>query len=110
MTKQPKHGERELRTLKTTEFRIATAEDGSRTLSGPLSRTTLRPCDLGGFTELIAPSAFAGALATGMPTCLAASAITTTLILLGRTKSKTLSTAGDLRRRSSRFTVQSSEA
>ena len=88
MTKQPKHGERELRTLKTTEFRIATAEDGSRTLSGLIPYNS-PSCDLGGFTELIAPSAFASALAPGADVlCLRDHDVS---ILLGRTKSKTLS-------------------
>ena len=87
MIKQPKAGEREVRTLKTTEFRIATAEDGSRTLSGLIPYNS-PSCDLGGFTELIAPSAFAGALAPGADVlCLRDHDVS---ILLGRTKSKTL--------------------
>jgi hypothetical protein len=86
--KQPKSGEREIRTLKTTEFRIATAEDGSRTLSGLIPYNS-PSCDLGGFTELIAPSAFAGAVAAGADVlCLRDHDVS---ILLGRTKSKTLS-------------------
>jgi HK97 family phage prohead protease len=88
MIKQPKAGEREVRTLKTTEFRIATAEDGSRTLSG-LIPYNAPSCDLGGFTELIAPGAFSGALEAGADVlCLRDHDVS---ILLGRTKSKTLS-------------------
>src|ERR1035438_3547641 len=88
MIKQPKAGEREVRTLKTTEFRIATAEDGSRTLSG-LIPYNAPSCDLGGFTELIAPSAFAGALAPGADVLCLRDHLPE--LLMGRTKSKTLS-------------------
>lgn len=87
MIKQPKIGQREVRTLSTTEFRIATADDGTRTLSG-LIPYNVRSLDLGGFTEMIAPSAFAGALKPGADVlCLRDHDV---LNLLGRTKSKTL--------------------
>jgi HK97 family phage prohead protease len=87
MIKQPKSGEREVRTLPTSEFRIATADDGTRTLSGlvPYNSQSL---DLGGFTELIAPSAFAGALAPGSDVLMLRDHDVSNL--LGRTKSKTL--------------------
>ena len=86
--KQPNRGEREIRTLKTTEFRISTDDDGSRTLSGLIPYNS-PSYDLGGFTELIAPSAFANALAPGADVlCLRDHDVS---ILLGRTKSKTLS-------------------
>jgi len=85
---KPTPSTREVRTLPTSEFRIATADDGSRTLSGMVPYNS-PSCDLGGFTELIAPSAFAGALAPGADVlCLRDHDVS---ILLGRTKSKTLS-------------------
>jgi hypothetical protein len=87
MIKQPKAGEREFRTLPTTEFRIATAEDGTRTLSGLVPYNS-PSCDLGGFTELIAPSAFAGAFKAGADVLCLRDHIPANL--LGRTKSKTL--------------------
>ena len=48
--------EQEIRTLATREFRVATSEDGTRTLSGIIPYNSLS-VDLGGFTELHRPPA-----------------------------------------------------
>ncbi|HEY5056223.1 MAG TPA: HK97 family phage prohead protease [Acidobacteriaceae bacterium] len=87
MIKQPKTGERQVRTLLTTEFRVATADDGTRTLSGLIPYNS-PSCDLGGFTELLAPGVFAGALKAGADVLCLRDHIPANL--LGRTKSKTL--------------------
>ena len=85
---KPSKPEREIRTLHTTEFRIATEDDGTRTLSGLIPYNS-PSYDLGGFTEIIAPGSFASALAPGADVlCLRDHDPS---ILLGRTKSKTLS-------------------
>ena len=80
--------EQEIRTLATREFRVATSEDGTRTLSGIIPYNSLS-VDLGGFTELIAPGAFAGVLEPDADIlCLRDHKPE---LLMGRTKSKTLS-------------------
>jgi len=54
----------EIRYTAAKELRIQTATDGTRTISGMIPYNS-RSCDLGYFTETIAPGAFAGALAPG---------------------------------------------
>lgn len=84
---KPNKSEREVRTLKTTELRVNTDSDGTRTLSGMIPYNS-PSFDLGGFTEIIAPSAFANALEPNADVlCLRDHDVS---ILLGRTKSKTL--------------------
>jgi HK97 family phage prohead protease len=80
--------EQEIRTLATREFRVATSEDGTRTLSGIIPYNSLS-VDLGGFTELIAPGAFAGVL--GPDADILCLRDHKPELLMGRTKSKTLS-------------------
>lgn len=71
----------------TAELRIATSEDGSRTISGLIPYNS-QSVDLGGFKEIIAPGAFSEAL-SGATDVLALRDHDQKL-LLGRTKSKTL--------------------
>ena len=82
-----KKREQEIRTLATREFRVSTAEDGTRTLSGVIPYNSLS-VDLGGFTELLAPGVFAGALQPDADIlCLRDHKAE---LLMGRTKSSTL--------------------
>lgn len=77
---------REIRSV-SAELRVARADDGSRTISGliPYNSSSV---DLGGFQEIIAPSAFASALKEGSDVL--ALRDHDPKLLLGRTKSKTL--------------------
>ena len=54
----------EIRYTAAKELRVQTATDGTRTISGMIPYN-FRSCDLGSFTEIIAPGAFASALAPG---------------------------------------------
>ena len=54
----------EIRYTAARELRVQTATDGTRTISGTIPYNS-RSCDLGSFTEIIAPGAFASALAPG---------------------------------------------
>lgn len=54
----------EIRYTTAKELRMQTAPDGTRTISGTIPYNS-RSCDLGSFFEVIAPGAFAGALAPG---------------------------------------------
>jgi hypothetical protein len=74
----------ELRYLSARELRVAKNADGTRTLTGSVCYNSLS-CDLGGFKELIAPGAFAAHLDDVL--CLRDHKPT---LLMGRTKSKTL--------------------
>lgn len=76
---------KELRSLQAREMRVAKAADGSKSVSGIVTYNTMS-CDLGGFTEIMAPGCFAESIAADVlmlrdhePT-----------LLMGRTKSKTL--------------------
>ena len=71
----------------STELRTATTEDGSRTVTGLIPYNS-PSVDLGGFTELLAPGCFSAAL-EGTADVLALRDHDAKL-LLGRTKSKTL--------------------
>lgn len=77
--------QREIRTV-STEFRVATAEDGTRTLTGLIPYNS-QSVDMG-FIEMIAPGAFAGALREDSD-CLCLRDHDPAY-LLGRVKSKTL--------------------
>jgi len=79
---------KELRSLLARELRVAKAADGSRTISGVVTYNT-ESCDLGGFTEILAPGCFAGSL-SGDVLLLRDH---TPVLLLGRTKSGTLTLA-----------------
>ena len=79
---------KELRSLQARELRVAKAADGSRTISGVVTYNT-ESCDLGGFTEILAPGCFAGSL-SGDVLLLRDH---TPVLLLGRTKSGTLTLA-----------------
>ncbi|MFC6644145.1 HK97 family phage prohead protease [Granulicella cerasi] len=71
----------------TAELRVAASEDGTRTLTGFIPYNT-ESVDLGGFTEVIAPGAFAEAL---QPTSdVLALRDHDAKLLMGRTKSGTL--------------------
>jgi HK97 family phage prohead protease len=86
--KQPKQIQCEVRTLQTNELRVTKATDGSRTLNGLVPYNSLS-ADLGGWNEIIAPGAFAGAFNSKADVlCLRDHDAKQ---LLGRTKSKTLS-------------------
>jgi hypothetical protein len=76
---------KELRALHAKELRVSQSEDGSRTISGVVTYNT-KSSDLGGFTEIIAPNAFAASLA-GDILCLRDH---DPKLLMGRTKSGTL--------------------
>ncbi len=80
----PKH---ELRSV-TAELRVATSDDGTRSIIGFIPYNS-ESVDLGGFTEIIAPGAFSDALATDADVL--ALRDHDSKLLLGRTKSKTLS-------------------
>ena len=54
----------EIRYTAAKELRVQTATDGTRTISGMIPYNS-RSCDLGSFVEVIAPGAFANALAPG---------------------------------------------
>ena len=54
----------EIRYTNAKELRVQTAPDGTRTISGMIPYNS-RSCDLGSFTEIIAPGAFTSALAAG---------------------------------------------
>jgi HK97 family phage prohead protease len=75
-------------TLPNTELRVVTAADGTRTVSG-LIPYNAKSVDLGGFTELIAPGAFAAAILPDADVL--ALRDHNSSALLGRTKSGTLS-------------------
>lgn len=81
---------RELRYQAAKELRVQTSPDGSRTISGSIFYNQPSQ-DLGGFTEIVAPGAFADAIA-GDILCLRDHDQS---ILLGRTRSKTLTLADD---------------
>lgn len=77
----------EVRSLRTTELRVQSDASGAQTLSGIIRYNSLS-YDLGGWQELIAPGAFAQALAPDADVlCLRDHDAS---VLLGRTKSKTL--------------------
>jgi HK97 family phage prohead protease len=76
----------EVRSLRA-EMRVATNEDGTRTVSGLIPYNALS-VDLGGFKELIAPGAFSSAL--GADADVLALRDHDPKLLLGRTKSGTL--------------------
>jgi uncharacterized protein len=81
-------GKREVRTVQANELRITRADDGSKMLSALIPYNS-DSVDLGGFTETIAPGAFKAALGADADVlCLRDH---DSSILLGRTKSKTLS-------------------
>lgn len=77
---------KETRSL-VAEMRVAVADDGSKSISGLIPYNSLS-VDLGGYKEIIAPSAFADAV-SGNADVLALRDHTSTM-LLGRTKSRTL--------------------
>jgi uncharacterized protein len=54
----------EIRYSAAKELRVQVASDGTRTITGTIPYNS-RSCDIGGFVEIIAPGAFAGALAPG---------------------------------------------
>jgi HK97 family phage prohead protease len=86
MSKETRSAQSEVRSYRT-EVRVATAADGVRTIEGMIPYNSLS-CDLGNFTEKIAPGAFADALKAGADVlCLRDH---TESHLLGRTKSKTM--------------------
>lgn len=78
---------REIATLGNTELRVATGPDGNKTVSGLIPYNS-QSVDLGGFTEIIAPGAFSGALQAGSDVL--ALRDHDAKILLGRTKANTL--------------------
>lgn len=77
--------QRETRSI-TSELRVATSDDGKRTISGLIPYNS-QSVDLGGFVEIIAPDAFATALDGGDVLALRDH---DSSLLLGRTKSGTL--------------------
>jgi HK97 family phage prohead protease len=81
---------RELRYQAAKELRVQNSPDGSRTISGSLLYNQPSQ-DLGGFTEILSPGVFAGSL-DGDILCLRDHSAT---LLMGRTKSKTLTLTDD---------------
>jgi HK97 family phage prohead protease len=77
--------QRETRSI-SSELRVATSEDGKRTISGLIPYNS-NSVDFGGFTEIIAPGAFSTALNRGDVLALRDH---DSSLLLGRTKSGTL--------------------
>src|SRR5215469_3192801 len=84
---------KELRYLPARELRVQTSPDGTRTLSGYAIVYNSLSNDLGGFTEIVAPGAVTESLANNPDVlCLRDH---DSSILLGRTKSKTLTLTED---------------
>jgi hypothetical protein len=92
MPKQPtpKH---EVRQIKAIELRVATNADGSRVLSGYAAVFNSLSCDMGGFFEMVAPTAFERSL-TESPDVICLYSHDTSLVL-GRTSSGTLTLSTD---------------
>jgi hypothetical protein len=84
---------RELRYLPIHELRVATGDDGVRTVSGYAALFLSRSVDFGGWYEMISPAAFATTLQDN-PDVLALRDHDAS-ILLGRTKSGTLKLSED---------------
>ncbi|WP_213805751.1 HK97 family phage prohead protease [Granulicella sp. dw_53] len=84
---------REIRQIKGLELRVATNANGQRTLSGYSAVFSSLSVDMGGWFELISPSAFTRTLQEN-PDVLCLYSHDTSLVL-GRTKSSTLSLSID---------------
>lgn len=84
---------REYRSLTIKELRVATGDDGAHKVSGYAALFNSRSLDLGGFTEIISPSAFTTTLVDN-PDVLALRDHDFS-ILLGRTTSGTLTLTVD---------------
>src|ERR1700733_2501978 len=84
---------REIRQIKALELRVATNANGQRTLSGYSAVFSSLSVDMGGWFEIISPSAFTRTLQES-PDVLCLYSHDTSLVL-GRTKSSTLSLSVD---------------
>jgi Escherichia/Staphylococcus phage prohead protease len=80
--------QKELRYLPTRELRVATNDDGTRTLSGYAAVFNSPSVDLGGFTEILAPGCFAVSLVQNPDVLMLRDHDSS--MLLGRTKNGTL--------------------
>lgn len=85
---------KELRYQATKELRVQCGPDGSRTISGYAIRYNEPSVDLGGFTEIVAPGAVTDSLRVN-PDILCLRGHDPNL-LMGRTKSKTLTLTEDV--------------